>query len=573
MRCLYFVAAIGLGAIAEAQVPEPPAVATELQTEPLLRGPIHEAYAEPLVNPEEDPFVAPLEPPPPVEEVPPQIDADDPSMTWIDGYWSWDDERQDFIWISGVWRKSPPNRDWVAGQWQPVEGGYRWIPGRWVPSGVADVESIPLPPPSLEQGATSEPPADDQFWVPGAWQYRANRYAWRPGFWSACYDDWVWVPDSYYPAATGCAYVPGYWDYPWERRGVLYAPCYFDRRSAYFAGGYYSPSVVLNVSSAFFHLWVRPGYGHYYFGDYYGAGYSGFGFVPWYSYHSGYRRGGYDPLFAHYNRRFRHDNVDLHRHFRNQHQFYERNVAARPGHHLEAERYGAGHGGVRGVGSPIAGTHSVLAYRAGDRRGIETGVQRREQLRANVLREHREQVRAGLADSTLPARDSRVVVGNRHTGRAGFSAGTGSRGSLGAGGQRSLSTRRAPDTQPGADGARNRVRAQLADQAPSRDNPAREQDRRPAREQNRRIVTNRPATDSGVAGRVRAETADPRQQFERRARRDSAVESSPLRGERRRARGNRMRETSLSDACPRWIARQRVGNRRFRECLLDRTPS
>jgi hypothetical protein len=44
------------------------------------------------------------------------------------------------------------------------------------------------------------------------------------------------------------------------------------------------------------HLFLRPRYQHYYFGDYYAADYRGEGYYPWFSVNSG--RYGYDPIFA-----------------------------------------------------------------------------------------------------------------------------------------------------------------------------------------------------------------------------------------------------------------------------------
>ena len=41
--------------------------------------------------------------------------------------------RNDFVWVSGVWREPPPGRQWVPGYWNQVEGGFQWVPGDWVP--------------------------------------------------------------------------------------------------------------------------------------------------------------------------------------------------------------------------------------------------------------------------------------------------------------------------------------------------------------------------------------------------------------------------------------------------------
>jgi len=50
-------------------------------------------------------------------------------------------------------------------------------------------------------------------------------------------------------------------------------------------------------------LFVGPGYGHYYFGDYYGSVYAGRGFYPWYA----YGRRFHDPLYNYYSWRHRGD--------------------------------------------------------------------------------------------------------------------------------------------------------------------------------------------------------------------------------------------------------------------------
>src|SRR3954465_10883809 len=66
--------------------------------EELARGPIHEAFAEPVgLNPVVSAPV-PKQPPEPIEEIAadsrPEGEAE-----WFPGYWSWDDERKDFLWV------------------------------------------------------------------------------------------------------------------------------------------------------------------------------------------------------------------------------------------------------------------------------------------------------------------------------------------------------------------------------------------------------------------------------------------------------------------------------------------
>ena len=87
-----------------------------------------------------------------------------------------------------------------------------------------------------------------------------------------------------------------------RRRGVVFAPVYFAGGLRTQRGFSYSPSTVINPSVFVSHLFLRPSYGHYYFGDYYSSNYADAGFSPWFSYQSSRR--GYDPIYA--NQRWQH---------------------------------------------------------------------------------------------------------------------------------------------------------------------------------------------------------------------------------------------------------------------------
>ncbi|MFH1748080.1 MAG: hypothetical protein ABIG44_13675 [Planctomycetota bacterium] len=41
--------------------------------------------------------------------MPPDQRPESADVTWIPGYTAWDDERNDYVWVSGVWR-APPAR-------------------------------------------------------------------------------------------------------------------------------------------------------------------------------------------------------------------------------------------------------------------------------------------------------------------------------------------------------------------------------------------------------------------------------------------------------------------------------
>ena len=103
-------------------------------------------------------------------------------------------------------------------------------------------------------------------------------------------------PDHYVWAPRGYVFVNGYWDYSIGRRGVLFAPVHFDRGVYGRPGFSYSPATVIDLSVFTNHLFLRPRYHHYYFGDYYAANYQSAGFLPWFSFQSS--RFGYDPIYA-----------------------------------------------------------------------------------------------------------------------------------------------------------------------------------------------------------------------------------------------------------------------------------
>ncbi len=271
----------------------------------LTRGPVHEAFAETVTYDPEAGIVAPTGPPAPIEEVPPEQRIEGDNVAWIPGYWGWDDERNDFLWISGIWRALPPGRQWVPGYWGKSDQGFQWTSGYWADAEASEVEYLPEPPASVEVGPNIAAPSADHTWLPGCWLWRNGRYAWRPGFWATAQPNWVWVPARYVWAPRGYVFVDGYWDHSIERRGVLFAPVHFNKNVYAQQGFSYSPTTVIDLAALTSHLFLRPRYQHYYFGDYYAANYSGAGFLPWFTVNTG--RSGYDPIFAHHRWRNRRD--------------------------------------------------------------------------------------------------------------------------------------------------------------------------------------------------------------------------------------------------------------------------
>ncbi len=100
-----------------------PAPAQQEGIEVLARGPIHEAFAEPVDNRPKPGRVVPKQPPDPIEELPPDQKPAGDNVQWLPGYWAWDDDRNDFIWVSGIWRNLPPGRQWAPGHWIEARHG------------------------------------------------------------------------------------------------------------------------------------------------------------------------------------------------------------------------------------------------------------------------------------------------------------------------------------------------------------------------------------------------------------------------------------------------------------------
>lgn len=297
----------------------------------LTRGPVHEAFAESVSFDPEPGLIIRSAPPEDIEELPPEHQLEGENVTWIPGYWGWDDDRSDFLWISGIWRNLPPERQWVPGYWDALEGGeYQWTSGYWSDAETTEVAYISTAPPrSVDVGPNIAAPSDDHVWVPGNWVYAESRYAWRPGYWNPLRPNWTWVPSRYTWTRRGYVYIDGYWDYAVAGRGVVFAPVYFNRHVYSQPDYYYTPSIVVSLDVFAAHLFIRPRSGHYYFGDYYAPRYRDSGFYASFSWHSGGR--GYDPIFAYNRWDHRHDRNWV-RHQEENYNYFRDNDRFRPPH-------------------------------------------------------------------------------------------------------------------------------------------------------------------------------------------------------------------------------------------------
>ncbi|MFO0938595.1 MAG: hypothetical protein U0798_18990 [Gemmataceae bacterium] len=286
----------------------------------LARGPVHEAFASTTEEPAPT-SVLNRRPPEPVEELPPDQKPDGENVLWIPGYWHYDEERSDFIWISGFWRAAPPGRAWVPGSWREVPGGHQWVAGFWqdvTPAAPASpnapqtaepaIEYLPAPPKPIEFAPSVPAPTSTSLYVSGSWVWRHHHFVWRPGFWINYRPGWVWTPAYYRWTPAGYVFVEGYWDYPLAARGTLFAPVYFQPgiiRPAYV----YTPTIIVNEPCLTTSLFIRRGWGCYYFGDYFEPRYTTVGFTAWFGtprgsgFAVGVNVGGrphYDPLWDYY---------------------------------------------------------------------------------------------------------------------------------------------------------------------------------------------------------------------------------------------------------------------------------
>ncbi len=335
-RCLAVVLSIlGVaegGFVGRGQQPE---VSVQEGAQVLTRGPVHEAFAGiVLFNPQPG-VVVTKAPPAAIEESPPDQRPEGDNVAWIPGYWAWDDERADFLWVSGTWRALPPGRAWMAGYWGKQPQGYQWTCGYWADAAVRETTYLPPPPSTVEVGPNVAAPSPDYGWTPGCWLWVQGRYVWGPGYWALGSADWDWVPPHYVWTPRGHIFVGGFWDYSIPRRGVLFAPVYFES-GLYLRRGYnYSPTIVVNLGVFTDHLFLRPYYHHYYFGDYYAPSYVHGGFYASFSFQSD--RHGYDPIYSHQRWENRRDGGWEHR-VQESYQYRRDHDIARPPHTWAAQQ-------------------------------------------------------------------------------------------------------------------------------------------------------------------------------------------------------------------------------------------
>lgn len=307
----------------------------------LQQGPVHEAFAGVNVNQTWSSNTISYSPPEPINEIPPDHHPTGQQVEWIAGYWSWDDEKEDFIWISGIWRDVPPGRQWVPGYWVSTGDGYNYVSGYWYPEEKNDLTYLPQPPEPREIGPSHAATSSSHEWLRGNWIWYQHRYVWQPGYWFVPSSHMVWVPAHYVWTPRGYIYVSGYWDYHFHSRGVIFAPRYYGRTYYRSYSYYYTPRCYLDTSIIFLSLFIRKDSHHYYYGNYHNHWYKKHGYHPWYSKHA--TRHGYDPYYKSYrNYRLRYDKnweYTYYRKFKRHHAHYKgkpyKEIRTEKKHHLK----------------------------------------------------------------------------------------------------------------------------------------------------------------------------------------------------------------------------------------------
>jgi hypothetical protein len=387
-------------------LPQPPGV--EVQA----RGPVHEAYAQPdQIDPQAPAEIAPKEPSPPVPEVPPDQKPEGANVEWIPGYWQWDTDSNQFLWVSGVYRDVPPGQRWVQGYWTQSDNGWLWVHGFWAPADQQQLDYLP-PPPAPREEQPPPSPGDDHFYIPGCWIFQNTQYVWRPGYWWQAQPDWVYNPPQYQWTPGGCVFTDGYWDYPLSNRGLLFAPVAFTQPLWNNPDWYFQPQYVVGPTPLLNALWVRPAWRSYYFGNYYTPAFARAGFRPWHDYGARF----HDPLFSFYRWRNRSNPQWA----ANLGTLYRDRVAGRaplPPNTLR-QQVALARGGNRGSFAVLAPLNSANRLPGMNVRLARVNAAEVRQLRTNAQRVHAvvaERQRVETSNARVLARSPRNVAADRRS--------------------------------------------------------------------------------------------------------------------------------------------------------------
>src|SRR5262245_13305993 len=158
------VALFPLSALAQ-KVEADQKVQTEAGVNIQARGPVHEAIAQPFEAVASTQEVIKQKPPEPIMEEPPGQRPAGANVRWIPGYWQWDADRKNYLWVTGAWRNMPEGRRWVVGYWAPVEGGHYWVSGHLAAEAEQDFQVVAERPPALREEVMGNPPDDHSYYI------------------------------------------------------------------------------------------------------------------------------------------------------------------------------------------------------------------------------------------------------------------------------------------------------------------------------------------------------------------------------------------------------------------------
>ncbi len=324
-------------AASQAKVPGAADAKVDDNFEVLTRGPIHEAYATQYQTGAVAGVTIDKEPPAAIDEIPPPAKPEGEGVTWIPGYWGWDAEKSDFLWVSGTYRNAPPGQRWTPGYWAKVGTGYQWMSGFWLDANTTSLNYYSPPPQSLERGPSSPAPGNDYFYAPGSYVPQREKYAWQPGYWVPYQANYVWTPARNIATPGGYIYTPGYWDYRLDQRGALFAPVRVNAAANVNANTnlQLTPSTIIPFSVLQYHLFAPAKSNNYLFGNYYGDTYVSHGIQPWYA--NQYVKGINDPLFGYYNWAYAKSGANYAKTLAGWNGYYTANAALRPAATLAAQ--------------------------------------------------------------------------------------------------------------------------------------------------------------------------------------------------------------------------------------------
>ena len=131
---------------------------------------------------------------------------------------------------------------------------------------------------------------------------------------------------------------------------MMFAPVYFQPAVYAQPNFRYAPRVLIAATQVLVHLFARPNYGSYYFGDYYGNQYAGAGYYPWFAAANVNRGAGwYDPFYVYQRTHYGRTNPNWLDDYRRSYTYFASNQDARPRHTYAEQRRFAERNNLRDI--------------------------------------------------------------------------------------------------------------------------------------------------------------------------------------------------------------------------------